>query len=67
MPELSNAQSFRIPNLPAAQIWFLFGIFVLIIGGLNWGVVAIRQTIKNDNNEIPDALTWLTYWGGLRL
>ena len=53
----------RVVHLQPAQIAFLFGIFILVLGGWNWGVTAIRMTIRMNDEEIPDMLTWMTYWG----
>ena len=54
---------YRMLNLVPAQTLFAITLFIVYLGALNWLVVAVRQSIDRKNREIPDAFTWLTYWG----
>ena len=47
----------------AAMVVGIIAILILIIGGINWGVVGIRQIVEDNGIEIPDMIEWTTYWG----
>lgn len=51
-------------RLSVLTIFFIASVVVLVVGGVNWGVVAIRQTEQSKRKlYMPtDLLDWTNVW-----